>query len=31
MVGKYVDLKDSYISLVNEALQHGGIHTRTRR
>ena len=29
MVGKYVDLKDSYMSL-NEALQHGGIHTRTR-
>ncbi len=29
MVGKYMDLKDSYISLV-EALQHGGIHTRTR-
>jgi CTP synthase len=28
MVGKYMDLKDSYISLV-EALQHGGIHTRT--
>jgi CTP synthase len=29
MVGKYVDLRDSYISLV-EALLHGGIHTRTR-
>ena len=29
MVGKYMDLKDSYISLV-EALMHGGIHTRTR-
>jgi len=29
MVGKYMDFKDSYISLV-EALQHGGIHTRTR-
>ena len=29
MVGKYVDLKDSYISLT-EALLHGGIHTRTR-
>ncbi len=29
MVGKYVDLKDSYISL-SEALLHGGIHTRTR-
>ena len=28
MVGKYMELKDSYISLV-EALQHGGIHTRT--
>jgi CTP synthase len=28
MVGKYMDLKDSYISLV-EALQHGGFHTRT--
>ena len=28
MVGKYMDLKDSYISLV-EALLHGGIHTRT--
>ena len=28
MVGKYMNLKDSYISLV-EALQHGGIHTRT--
>jgi CTP synthase len=28
MVGKYMGLKDSYISLV-EALQHGGIHTRT--
>ncbi len=29
MVGKYMYLKDSYMSLV-EALQHGGIHTRTR-
>ena len=29
MVGKYVDLADSYKSL-NEALTHGGIHTRTR-
>jgi CTP synthase len=29
MVGKYMDLKDSYISL-SEALLHGGIHTRTR-
>ena len=29
MVGKYMGLKDSYISLV-EALRHGGIHTRTR-
>ncbi|NNF40230.1 MAG: CTP synthase [Woeseiaceae bacterium] len=29
LVGKYMELKDSYISLV-EALQHGGIHTRTR-
>ena len=29
LVGKYMDRKDSYISLV-EALQHGGIHTRTR-
>ncbi len=29
MVGKYVDLKDSYISL-SEALVHAGIHTRTR-
>jgi len=29
MVGKYMGLKDSYISLV-EALQHGGIHTRTK-
>ncbi len=28
MVGKYMDLKDSYISLV-EALNHGGIHNRT--
>jgi CTP synthase len=28
MVGKYVDLKDSYISLI-EALLHGGIHTKT--
>jgi CTP synthase len=29
MVGKYVDFKDSYISLT-EALRHAGIHTRTR-
>lgn len=29
MVGKYVDLRDSYLSLT-EALLHGGIHTRTR-
>jgi CTP synthase len=29
MVGKYVDLKDSYISLT-EALLHAGIKTRTR-
>ena len=29
MVGKYVDLRDSYISL-SEALLHGGIHTSTR-
>ncbi len=29
MVGKYVDLRDSYISL-SEALLHGGIHTQTR-
>ncbi|MGB5346888.1 MAG: CTP synthase [Woeseia sp.] len=29
MVGKYVDLRDAYISLT-EALLHGGIHTRTR-
>jgi CTP synthase len=29
MVGKYVDLKDSYISL-NEALRHAGLKTRTR-
>ncbi|MEO0573919.1 MAG: CTP synthase [Pseudomonadota bacterium] len=29
MVGKYVDLRDSYISLA-EALLHAGIHTRTR-
>ncbi len=29
MVDKYVDLRDSYISL-SEALLHGGIHTRTR-
>jgi CTP synthase len=28
MVGKYVDFRDSYISL-SEALLHGGIHTRT--
>ncbi len=29
MVGKYVDLADSYKSL-NEALTHGGIHSRTK-
>ena len=29
MVGKYIDLKDAYISL-NEALRHAGIRTRTR-
>ena len=29
MVGKYIDLKDAYISL-NEALRHAGIQTRTR-
>jgi CTP synthase len=29
MVGKYMDLKDSYMSL-NEALLHAGIQTRTR-
>ncbi|MEZ5499202.1 MAG: CTP synthase [Steroidobacteraceae bacterium] len=29
MVGKYVQIRDSYISL-NEALVHGGIKTRTR-
>jgi CTP synthase len=29
MVGKYVQIRDSYISL-NEALTHGGIKTRTR-
>jgi CTP synthase len=29
MVGKYVDFRDSYISLT-EALLHAGIHTRTR-
>ncbi len=29
MVGKYVDLKDSYMSLT-EALRHAGIQTRTR-
>ena len=29
IVGKYVDLRDAYISL-SEALLHGGIHTRTR-
>ncbi len=29
MVGKYVHLRDAYISL-SEALLHGGIHTRTR-
>ncbi len=28
MVGKYVELRDSYIS-VNEALKHGGIETRS--
>jgi CTP synthase len=29
MVGKYVNLKDAYISL-NEALMHAGVRTRTR-
>src|SRR5690606_17912730 len=29
MVGKYVQVRDSYISL-NEALIHGGLKTRTR-
>jgi CTP synthase len=29
MVGKYVNLKDAYISL-NEALMHAGLRTRTR-
>ena len=29
MVGKYIDLTDSYKSL-NEALKHAGAHTRTR-
>ncbi len=29
MVGKYMDLHDAYKSL-NEALEHAGIHTRTR-
>ena len=29
MIGKFVDLSDSYKSL-NEALNHAGIHTRTR-
>ncbi len=29
MVGKYTDLNDAYKSL-NEALQHAGIHTKTR-
>jgi CTP synthase len=29
MVGKYVQMRDSYISL-NEALGHGGLKTRTR-
>jgi CTP synthase len=29
MVGKYVDFRDSYISL-SEALQHAGLRTRTR-
>jgi CTP synthase len=29
MVGKYVQIRDSYISL-NEALMHGGIKSRTR-
>jgi len=29
MVGKYIDLKDAYISL-NEALRHAGLQTRTR-
>ena len=29
MVGKYVQIRDSYMSL-NEALMHGGLKTRTR-
>jgi CTP synthase len=29
MVGKYVQIRDSYLSL-NEALMHGGLKTRTR-
>jgi CTP synthase len=29
MIGKYVDLSDSYKSL-NEALNHAGLHTRTK-
>ena len=29
MVGKYVQIRDSYISL-NEALVHAGLKTRTR-
>src|SRR5690606_8869804 len=29
MVGKYVDLRDAYISL-NEALMHAGLRTHTR-
>ncbi|TAK52939.1 MAG: CTP synthase [Gammaproteobacteria bacterium] len=29
MVGKYVQIRDSYLSL-NEALQHAGLRTRTR-
>jgi CTP synthase len=29
MVGKYMDLRDAYISLT-EALVHAGVHTRTR-
>ena len=29
MVGKYVQIRDSYISL-NEALRHAGLKSRTR-
>ncbi|NND65066.1 MAG: CTP synthase [Gammaproteobacteria bacterium] len=29
MIGKYVDLRDAYMSL-NEALTHGGLHTHTK-